>query len=140
MNFLLLLLGLYPASNRLHVSSIKASLNVEVHNIQSQQGAIYVALFQPGKEFPEGHPIEGKRVNVKGSSIQTSFSVEPGDYAIAVFHDENGNGKMDKRLFGIPKEPYGFSNNFRPKMSAPKFSDCQFQVGNSGKAIRIELK
>ena len=68
-----------------------------------------------------------------------SFSVEPGDYAIAVYHDQNGNGKMDKRMFGIPKEPYGFSNNIKPVMSAPKFSECRFTVGDSGKAISIKL-
>ena len=62
-----------------------------------------------------------------------------GDYAIAVYHDQNGNGKMDKRMFGIPKEPYGFSNNIKPVMSAPKFSECRFTVGDSGKVISIKL-
>ena len=55
----------------------------------------------------------------KRGNLQTSFNLEPGDYAVAIYHDENGNGQLDKRLFGIPKEPYGFSNNYRPRLSAP---------------------
>lgn len=117
----------------------KANLRVEVHNVRVQKGAVYVALFRADNSFPSGKPLDGKRIDAGGSSVQTLFSVEPGSYAIAVYHDENGNGKMDKRVFGIPKEPYGFSNNFRPVMSAPKYTDCQFAVGDGGKAISIKL-
>lgn len=117
----------------------KANLKVEVQNVRVLNGSVYIALFRPGKDFPVGKPIEGKKLYAGSKSVNTTFSVEPGDYAISVYHDENGNGKMDKRMFGIPKEPYGFSNNFKPLMSAPKFSDCQFSVGNSGKVISIKL-
>ena len=117
----------------------KINLKVEVQNIQAQQGDIYVALFRPGKEFPEGRPYEGRKVYVTGRTMLITFAVEPGDYAVAIYHDENSNGKMDKRLFGIPKEPYGFSNNFRPVVSVPKFQDCRFSIGESGKTISIKL-
>ncbi|GAB3717425.1 hypothetical protein GCM10027592_59520 [Spirosoma flavus] len=118
----------------------KTNLIVEIQNVQPLKGTVFVALFRPGNEFPTGKPMEGKKVNAESSTVKASFSVEPGTYAVAIFHDENGNGKMDKKMFGIPKEPYGFSNNFRPKMSAPKFSDCEFKVGNEAKTIQIALK
>ncbi|MGF7216519.1 uncharacterized protein (DUF2141 family) [Spirosoma lacussanchae] len=118
----------------------KVGLTIDIQNIRKKQGAVYIALFEPGKTFPEGNPMEGRKLDVTGSSVKATFSVEPGEYAVAVYHDENGNGKMDKRVFGIPKEPYGFSNNFRPVMSAPKFGDCRFSVNESGKAISIRLE
>lgn len=121
------------------VSAKKASLKVEVQNIRVLKGAIYITLYRPGKDFPGGNSIDDKKITVGGKSVQALFSVEPGDYAIAVYHDQNGNGKMDTRLFGIPKEPYGFSNNVRPVMSAPKFSACKFNVGDGGRAISIAL-
>ena len=133
--FSLLLTGPAPI-----LSPKKANLLVEIQNVQPLKGAIYIALFKSGQDFPEGKPIEGKKLEATSRNVQASFSLEPGDYAIAVFHDENGNGKLDKRVFGIPKEPYGFSNNFRPRLSAPKFSDCQFSVGTGEKTIRIEVK
>ncbi len=117
----------------------KASLKVEVQNVRVQKGVVYVALFRSGNNFPQGKPMEGRKLDIGGNSVHTTFSVEPGDYAIAVYHDENGNGKMDKRMFGIPKEPYGFSNNYRPTMSAPKFGDCKFSVGDGGKVVSIKL-
>ncbi|UFH56780.1 DUF2141 domain-containing protein [Spirosoma sp. KNUC1025] len=134
------LFSLFLTTFSLPPSPPKASLKVDVHNVQTLTGAVYIALFKPGKEFPDGKPIEGKKLNATSHSVQTTFSIDPGEYAVAVFHDENGNGKMDKRIFGIPKEPYGFSNNFRPKMSAPKFSDCQFTLGEGGKSINITVK
>ena len=121
------------------VAPQKAALKVEIQNIRVLKGTIYVALFRPGKRFPGNNSVDEKKVNAGSESVQALFSVEPGDYAIAVYHDENGNGKMDKRLFGIPKEPYGFSNNVKPIMSAPKFSDCKFSVGDGGKVISIKL-
>ncbi|GAB2560929.1 DUF2141 domain-containing protein [Spirosoma aerophilum] len=139
MLYLLSLFNLLLSSFTPSESPTKTSLTIEVHNVRVMHGAVYVALFKPGKDFPEGKPLEGKKIDATHERVQTTFSVEPGEYAIAVYHDENGNGKMDTRMFGIPKEPYGFSNNFRPKMSAPKFSDCGFSVSENGKTVRIKL-
>ncbi len=136
---LLSALYLFLSTSAHPASPPKTNLKVEIQNIRVLKGVIRIALFRPGKDFPEGKPIEGKKLDVGSKNVQTLFSVEPGNYAIAVYHDENGNGKMDKRMFGIPKEPYGFSNDFKPVMSAPKFSDCQFSVGNTGKVISIKL-
>ena len=139
MLFLLSTLSLFLTGDPYSSSPPKTNLKVDIHNVAQKKGAVYVALFRSGKDFPTGKPTEGKKIDATHSQLQTTFSVEPGDYAIAIFHDENGNGKMDKKLFGIPKEPYGFSNNFRPKMSAPKFSDCQFSVDHDEKKISITL-
>lgn len=139
MLYLLSALSLFASLSTPPASPKKISLTVDIQDLRVSKGAIYVALFRSANDFPEGKPADSKKVNAGGKSVQAQFSVEPGDYAIAVYHDENGNGKMDKRMFGIPKEPYGFSNNFKPVMSAPKFGDCKFSVGDSGKAISIKL-
>ena len=139
MLLLLSILSLLPFAPTCPVPLQRTNLRVEVQNVRILTGTVHLALFRPGKDFPEGKPVEIKRLNAGSRSVQVQFSVEPGDYAIAVYHDENGNGKMDKRIFGIPKEPYGFSNDVKPVMSAPKFSECQFTVGEGGKAISIKL-
>ncbi len=139
MPFLLVLFALLSTTPPRITPPAKAILTVDVHNVQLRKGIVFVAIFRPGKDFPEGEPLEGKKVAATSGSVKTVFSVEPGDYAVAVYHDENSNGKMDKRMFGIPKEPYGFSNDFRPTLSAPKFRDCQFKVGSDGKTIRVKL-
>ena len=139
MVFLLTFVQLFIANTNPSHSAAKVTLTIEVQNIRTQKGTVYFALFKSTDDFPTGKPSEGKKVNATGNQVQTTFSVGPGTYAIAIFHDENANGHMDKKMFGIPKEPYGFSNNFRPKMSAPKFRDCEFTVGSTAKTISIKL-
>jgi uncharacterized protein (DUF2141 family) len=118
----------------------KIQLTVEVQAIGEQKGAIQVALYDSPGGFPgKSKPAQGKSVVVRGASAQVVFEVEPGDYAIAVFHDKNSNGKLDTGAFGIPKEPYGFSNNIRPRFSAPSFADCKVVV-SSDKSISISVK
>jgi uncharacterized protein (DUF2141 family) len=58
------------------------------------------------------------------------MNLKPGTYAIAVFHDRNKNGKLDKNIFGAPTESYGFSNNARSTFSAPSFSAASFELKN----------
>ena len=67
-------------------------------------------------------------------------SVPPGDYAIAVYHDANENGKLDRHLLGYPLEPYGFSNNARGKLGPPAWDRVFFQVGDATSAMEIQLK
>jgi uncharacterized protein (DUF2141 family) len=115
------------------------TLTVTIQNIQSKTGTVRIALMKSCKKFPDCTPESTAILDAKNSSVQKAFTVEPGEYAVAVYHDLNANGELDKRIFGIPKEPYGFSNNFRPRMSAPTFSDCMIKVGASGKAITIKI-
>lgn len=66
-------------------------------------------------------------------------TLEPGRYAVAVYVDRNGNGKLDRGMFGKPTEPYGFSNGggmFGP----PDFADALIEVGASGSTLRIDLR
>ncbi len=139
MSILLVVLGLFLHDAPRLTAPQKINLKIDVQNVKKQTGTVHVALYRADNNFPAGSPLEGKKVPAGAKSVQTTFSVEPGEYAVAVYHDENNNGQMDKRMFGIPKEPYGFSNNFRPVMSAPKFSDCKFSVGNGEKAITVKL-
>ena len=63
-----------------------------------------------------------------------------GMYGIAVFHDENKNGKMDKNFLGIPQEAYGFSNNMRVTFGPPKWEKSKFVVNTATTDIAIEVK
>lgn len=118
----------------------KTTLTVTIQNVQSKTGTVRIAVMKACKKFPECNPDETAIIDAKSSSFQKAFSVEPGEYAVAVYHDKNANGELDKRIFGIPKEPYGFSNNFRPRISAPTFGDCKIVVGSGGKTISIKVE
>ena len=45
--------------------------------------------------------------------------------------------KLDTGLFGIPKEPYAFGNNWRPKLRGPNFDEIKVDVPPEGQTISI---
>ncbi len=117
-----------------------ATLKIEITNVKSGHGKLWFAVFRPGEKFGEGQPSIYKILEVKSTANHAAtFQLAPGQYALAVYHDLNKNDLLDKNFIGIPKEPYGFSNNFRPKFSPPKFEDCAFELTASGKQISVKL-
>lgn len=104
-----------------------ANLKVIVKNIQIGKGSIVVEIYDNENDFFK-KPITAKRVKADNDSLDFTFDIPEGVYAVAVYQDINENGKLDKGWFNIPKEPYGLSNNYRPKFSAPTFDDCKFKI------------
>lgn len=118
-----------------------AELQVKVENIAVQEGRLMLALFDSESAWKgEGKPRAGRTGEPDGSAeLEFSFDdLPPGRYAIRVMHDENGNGKLDTNLLGIPKEGYGASNNPQV-MRAPHFDEAAFELGEEGLAISITL-
>jgi uncharacterized protein (DUF2141 family) len=76
---------------------------------------------------------------IKGGNTFTITDIPSGVYAVAIFQDNNGNGKLDKNFFGVPKEPFAFSNNIVPKLSTPGFDECKFQFAKEGQILSINI-
>lgn len=65
--------------------------------------------------------------------------VAPGVYALALIHDENGNGRLDK-FMAIPREGFGFSRNPRIRMGPPSFDEVRFEVSGTGVRQAVQMK
>lgn len=107
------------------------SLRVEVRNLRNTRGDVGCGLFASADGFPDTDrkAVQSQHVPIHDKTAVCEFvGVKPGTYAVAVFHDENGNGVLDKNLLGMPKEGYGTSNDVRPAMSAPTFQPASFVV------------
>jgi uncharacterized protein (DUF2141 family) len=116
------------------------TLVVHVSVLRSQAGALVCRLFASGEGFP-GKPTYKavQRVSIQGKQASCEFlGVSPGTYAVAVFHDENGNGKLDTNFLGIPSEGVGVSNNKRPLVGPPSWSDARFRLEHDG-SISVTL-
>ncbi len=66
--------------------------------------------------------------------------MKAGNYAVAVFHDQNNDRILNNNVFGIPKEGFGFSRNPEIRTGAPKFSEAAFLVAGPNTNIQIQLK
>ncbi len=119
----------------------KSRLTVEVKSIPNENGTIFIGLFRKKDEFPVfGKQYIGKIIPVSGKKMTYTFNeLADGQYALAIFHDENKNGKLDKNYLGIPTEAYGFSNNARRTFSAPSFEEAEISL-KSDLTISITLK
>ncbi|MEM7541652.1 MAG: DUF2141 domain-containing protein [Pseudomonadota bacterium] len=119
------------------------SLTINLANVASSKGNVMVRVFADPDAFPmkPEQQLISQIVPADKGEMQISFrALAPGTYAVAVAHDENGNGELDFNFIGIPKEPYGFSNNAKGTMGPPKFSKAQFAHGNAPTEISITMK
>lgn len=135
-NFFLILL----ASILLAANEPSAKLKLEITNVKAVKGKLWIALTQTPGKLVDKKPAYYKVLDVSVvGKLQTDFDLPVGRYAVAVYHDLNSNGKLDKNILGIPKEPYGFSNDFRPMFSPPDFEDCAITLPITGTTVIIKL-
>ena len=110
---------------------------VTVEGFPDSEGYAMLALFGSEQAYAEGSPETAKaKVNVEDKKALATFIDLPyGTYAVAVYHDRNANGKMDKNFLGIPKESYGHSNNAGGSFGPPPFDKAKFEFGSPEKQI-----
>ena len=123
-------------------SESPSNVLIEVSGFKNTRGTLNCRLFTKAADFPDGEGIVTLRVPITGPNTSCSFSnVEPDKYAIAVVHDENGNGKLDKNFVGVPSEGYGVSNNKTYALTAPKWNESIFTLGvNERKTLQVNLR
>lgn len=119
-----------------------ASLVVQVEGLRNERGLLRVSLFRDGEGFPERAELAARSfsVPVTGPSCEVRFEdVETGEWAVAVLHDENENGRLDRSFLRIPKEGVGASND-AARAGSPRFERARFDVPAEGQTLVIQLR
>lgn len=116
-------------------------VTVEVTGMRSTKGYIQACLTPNPAHFPDcRNDPAARRLTVPATAAELRFpTVAPGRYAIALLHDENGNGKADMTLM-IPREGFGFSRNAAVRFGPPKFGSAAFTVAGAGAAEAIRMR
>lgn len=115
------------------------TVEIVVQNVRNARGSVHVDLCQES-EFLKDCPLSGSAPAQPGSVTIRIANVPPGHYAAQAFHDENDNHKVDRGLFGIPKEGVGFSNDAKIKFGPPKFMEAAFDHGGARQQISFSLR
>ena len=102
-------------------------LTVEVLGARSDKGTVDGALYSDATSWLKSS-LQGERQAAGAKTVLVYRNLQPGTYALSLFHDENGNGKLDTNIAGIPTERYGFSRDARGRMSAPAFADAAIDL------------
>ena len=112
-----------------------APLVLKIEGIKVPSGYVRLAVYGSAQGWPDKPDLAVRKVEVpvkqKGTLVIQLGKLPAGKYAISAYHDANANNKLDVNWVGIPKEPYGMSNNARGTMGPPKFSEAQFALQDS---------
>lgn len=102
-------------------------------------GAVLVALYDSEAAYEGDVPTRLARVDVAAGQLVVVFeNLAAGAYGMKAFHDVNGDGELNVNPFGVPTEPYAFSNNAVGDMGPAKWDRARFEVsGATAQAIRI---
>ena len=117
-----------------------ADLVIHVDDVKAASGTVMVAVFNSEGSFLKSPAKAGGTPAVQNGATVVFKDLPEGEYAFAVYHDANANGKMDKNLLGIPTEDYAFSNNALGKMGPPSYASAKFALPAAGADLRVSLK
>jgi uncharacterized protein (DUF2141 family) len=132
---LLLILGLIQISK-----AQTNDLTVQISGLRSNSGKCLISLYNGKSGFPTDpeSALSTSTALIKDRKcVVVMKNIPPGEYAIAIVHDENSNGKLDSNFLGIPKEGIGISNNAKSLIGPPDFEDSRFTFGKNKNSVNI---
>jgi uncharacterized protein (DUF2141 family) len=123
------------------------TLRIHVDGFRNARGNLGTILFRSADGWPEDKdksfrhgpaPID----KTTSTAVAVWPDLPPGDYGVAVIHDENSNARLDRNLIGVPKEGFGFANNPHVGLSAPPFQKAIVHVTcpSTDTAIHLQYK
>lgn len=118
-----------------------AELTIRLDGVKHEQGSLKIALFDRAETFrKEELSLARREVPARPGAVDVAFGEVPaGRYAVMAYHDEDGDGTMDRFMGMIPTEGYGLSNN--PDVSGPPaFDECSFDLGGDKAEILVRMK
>lgn len=117
------------------------ALELGIDGQRSPRGVVQLCLTRDPVSFPgcSGDTSAVKRSVPAGERTVRIEGLATGSYAVALFHDENGNGRLDTRL-GIPREGFGFSRNPPVYFGPPSFAAARFPVASGATGQQVRLK
>lgn len=117
------------------------SILVNVTNFKSSKGQLQLGLYNKAEDFPDkDRTYDALIVSVEGGDMSVKMdSIEAGNYALSVHHDENKNDKIDQNFMGVPQEGFGFSNNASGTFGPPPFDNAEFQL-KKGQKKELSIK
>lgn len=117
------------------------TLELSLVGIRHERGEIRVGLYKDPQTFrKEAQALAVRQAAaVPGTVIVRFEALPPGRYAVMAYHDEDGNGEMNRRLGMFPTEGYGLSNN-PSVVGPPAFDDSAFELHDQPLALRIDMR
>lgn len=118
------------------------TIKVTVENVRNSKGLITAVLYDdnPKTFLKNGARLDRIRVDARESETELCLNAPAaGRYAVALYHDENGNKEFDTDFLGIPTEGYGFSQNPGFRFGKPDVEETVFAIAADQVDLRISI-
>ncbi len=116
----------------------KAQLTLTISNIKEHKGALSLGIYDAAG-YETDKAVNGGSIPVTGETVTATFDLPPGQYGIKMFHDVDGDGKMGTNAFGMPTEPFAFSNSAPAQFGPAKWDAAKFDVAAPATAHAIKF-
>jgi len=113
---------------------------VELPGIRASTGHVRLGLASSAAEFPDHATSTASPAAAPGTVRAVFHGIPPGRYAVSAFLDPDDLNRLSTGLFGIPSEPYGFSNDARGTFGPPSWERASVSVPSQGATITIHLR
>jgi uncharacterized protein (DUF2141 family) len=119
-----------PAAPAAPAAQGQSTLVIAFSGIERPGGSIMVALFDGEAGWQSGPPLRAALVPISGNAAEVRFEgLPPGRYGVKSFHDVDDDRRLGTNPFGVPIEPFAFSNNARGAMGPPNWAQAAFEIG-----------
>jgi len=116
-------------------------LSIQVTGVRSTKGEVALTLYPDDRRRFLAKGGKFARVRTKALlTTQACFWLAPGSYALAAYHDANGDRDFNRTLVGLPAEGFGFSNNPETKVGLPPLSAVRFSVGPTERTLSVQMR
>ncbi len=108
----------------------EGGIDVRVEGMPTGDGILFVSLYLTAEGYPGEWQVAYSTLQltaadqVDGVMTARFEAVPAGWFVIAVLHDEDSNKEMATNVLGIPKEPYGFSQNPKSRFGPPSWDNA----------------
>lgn len=119
-----------------------ATLEVRFVGIETPKGEILMSMFDSAEAHDgNGAPVRLGMAAVEGDTAVVRLAgLAPGDYAIKAFHDIDSDMTMASNPFGMPLEPFAFSNDAKAVGGPAKWEAARFTVRAGANSVTITIK
>jgi uncharacterized protein (DUF2141 family) len=119
----------------------ESRLEVRFGGVEASRGSVVCAIFADESSFRTGDtPLRTAVLPVADGDVEWALELPPGDYAVKAYQDFDDDGQLGRNSFGVPSEPYGFSNNARGVFGPPSWSAARFELVGARLVLQIELQ
>ena len=118
-------------------------LTVAIAGLRNGNGLVNVAVYPDDSRrfLAKGGTIKNNRFDASAPAMRACVFVPgPGVYAIAVYHDEDANRKLNRTALGLPAEGFGFTNNPSTVAGLPAFRSVRLSVPKAGLTTHVRMK